>query len=271
MNHSERVIKIGYVVQSPNAELCAFENLTYCERPGYVPEMWRVIGDYFSADIEMHQFNGYGVGNPNENSTIFKALVDGIIHVTGPDSSFLTERIANLPRYSSPIGFNHMVAVIKRRPAAIGANYMFGVEKRSTAIAIIFALFFLLYFVKRFLNKKQTFARLSNELINFFTALYWIFFLICMNYIASDLSIELYTAAPKALPFTNLEQMAEALEGGKIQLVAIKASATEKTFRPSLEQAQTIPTAMKFYAAAAKGKHHILLNPMFFYSLLNDI
>jgi hypothetical protein len=212
-----------------------------------------VIGDYFHAEIEMYPFNGYGIGSPKENSTIFKALVDGIVDVTGPDSSFLTERIANLPKHSSPIGFNSMVAIIKRRSAATGANDIFGIEKRFTTLLTILGLFLLIYVVRRFILR-QSLGRFSILLINLFAIFYWIFVYVCMNYIVSDLSIGLFDATPRPLPFEDFEQMVESVEGGKIQLVAIKGSATEKLLRPSLEQAQESSTAMKFYKADAKGK-----------------
>lgn len=75
-----------------------------------------------------------------------------------------------------------------------------------------------------------------------------------MNYITSDLSISLFDAAPGALPFRNYEEIAAAVERDKIQLVALTASATEKSIRPSLTEAQESLTAMKFNKASKKGK-----------------
>lgn len=89
-----------------------------------------------------------------------------------------------------------------------------------------------------------------------------------IRYVSCDLSISLYKAAPTVLPFTNFEEMAEAVEVGKIQLVAIKASASEKLIRPSFEQAQAGATAMKFYMADKRGNDCIAIALQQYFKLL---
>lgn len=89
MNLSKHILKVGYIIEPGYAEPCAYTGaFASCERPGITAELWRVIGEYVGAEIQMYSFKGYGIGAPSENATIFKALTKGEVDVTGPDSAY---------------------------------------------------------------------------------------------------------------------------------------------------------------------------------------
>lgn len=99
-----RSLRIGYIKYPGYVENCAFENFYECPRPGAVAETLDAFASFFSAKLEFFPFPAFGEGMETETDTVFRGLMNGTIHASGPNLLYLDDRIRHVPNFTFPVG-----------------------------------------------------------------------------------------------------------------------------------------------------------------------
>ncbi len=109
-----RVIKTGIPSDFPDASECAFTDLKNCAQPGFSMELWKLVAEYFGAELELHQDEKYGMGDPLEKNSTMQNLLHSNYFAAGPFFDYISERLINAPKVSFPLGPTRTVAAFNR-------------------------------------------------------------------------------------------------------------------------------------------------------------
>lgn len=154
----DRKVLLGSSLYPPYIMKCAAEKPVTCPLPGAAVEVLELLASKYEAQFDLVNFGGYGFGYASEgNTTITRALVDGLVEAAGPGMWYISERVSNVPNFSFPINMESLCAVMMGNSSYIktGVHEPFDVQKQGPVWGVLVVIGIIIYFFHWFIVEFQ--------------------------------------------------------------------------------------------------------------------